>query len=125
MSVIVSLCTNNWRNGEDTGHVSAVQVGDSIDLQWGEIGSEPRYSITDEGLKISHKTFPIRSKRDWYGNWCWTGVSMDEQIAVSLLNYLSKDERWHCEGGVCDLTDAYTDGKVTQEILDTSYARHF
>jgi hypothetical protein len=39
--------------------------------------------------------------------------SMDLGWAAKLLNYLSEDDRWHCDGGWCDLTDAYTEAKVT------------
>jgi len=37
--------------------------------------------------------------------------------AARLLNYLSLDDRWHCEGEWCDLTDAYAIAKVTPELL--------
>jgi len=121
MRVVVSLATND-AHGVDTGRVSAIQLGNgAIDLQWGEIGSEPRYSVsrTDDGyiLRISRKRFRVLGKTDWYGNWCWTAVPMEMDEAVKLLNYLSGDDRWHCEGGWCDLTDAYTEAKVTPELL--------
>jgi hypothetical protein len=53
----------------------------------------------------------------WYGNWCWTGIAMDFSEVTRLLNYLATDDRWHNEGGWCDLCDAYSAGKVTQELL--------
>lgn len=120
--IVVSLCTNNPRNGDDTGRVSAVHLDDeAIELAWGEIGSEPRYSFHGDSLGYSmflgRKRFRVLGKTDWYGNWCWTGVPMEAQEVVKLLNHLSKDDRWHCEGGWCDLTDAFTDGKVTLELL--------
>jgi hypothetical protein len=121
MRVVISLATNDV-HGNDTGRVSAIQLGNgAIDLQWGAIGSEPRYSVsrTDDGyiLRISRKRFHALGKTDWYGNWCWTGVPMEMAEAVKLLNYLSADDRWHCEGGWCDLTNAYTEAKVTPELL--------
>ena len=116
MRVVISLATND-EHGNPTEHVSAVQIGEAIDLQWGEIGSEPRYSIDGMVLKVSRQRFPILGKQKWYGNWCWTAVTMDGCWAAKFLNYLSGDDRWHCEGGWCDLTDAYTEAKVTPELL--------
>ena len=121
MTVVISLATND-EHGNDTGRVSASQWGDgAIDLQWGEIGSEPRYSVsrTNDGyiLRLSRKRFRALGRTDWYGNWCWTAVPMEIAEAVKFLNYLSTDDRWHCEGGWCDLTDAYTEAKVTAELL--------
>ena len=55
---------------------------------------------------------------DWYGNMAWTGVSMSNAAAAALLNYLSKEPRWHCDGGWCELTDAYEKGEVTAEMLE-------
>ena len=119
--IVFSLATND-AHGNDTGKVSAIQLEDAIDLQWGEIGSEPRYSISrdTEGyiLKLSRKRFRILGKTDWYGNWCWTAIPMKMSEAVKFLNYLSADDRWHCEGGWCDLTDAYVEAKVTPELLE-------
>ena len=116
MNVTFSLATND-EHGVDTGHVSAIQLDDAIDLHWGEIGSEPRYSIDGLVLKLSRQKFPILVKADWYGNWCWTAVTMDYCWAAKFLNYLSADDRWHCEGGWCDLTDKYCKGKITPELL--------
>ena len=120
MNVIFSLATND-EHGIDTGRVSAIQLDDAIDLQWGEIGSEPRYSVarTDQGyyLRLSRKRFRILGKGDWYGNWCWTAITMEKSEAAKFLNYLSEDDRWHCEGGWCDLTDRYTERKITPELL--------
>jgi hypothetical protein len=115
--VIISLATND-ANGVDTGHVCAIQLDEAIDLRWGEIGSEPSYSIDGLVLKISRQRFPIFGKQHWYGNCCWTAVTMDLCWATKLLNYLSGDDRWHCEGGWCDLTDAYAEGKVTPQLLE-------
>jgi len=115
--VIVSLCTND-NHGNDTGHVSAIDLGEAIDLQWAEIGHEPRYSIEQKVLTIQRKKFAITGRTEWLGNWCWTGVSMVETEAARLLNHLSKDTRWHCEGGWCDLTEAYESGDVIPENLE-------
>src|SRR5208283_4254485 len=99
----------------------AIQLEDAIDLHWGEIGSEPHYSVlrTAKGyfLRLSRQRFRILGKNDWYGNWCWTAITMERSEAVRFLNYLSGDDRWHCEGGWCDLTDSYTEGKITPELL--------
>jgi hypothetical protein len=120
VTTVIELCTND-EHGVDTGHVCAVQVGEAIDLQWGEIGSEPTYSMSrdDKGyiLRLGRKRFRALGKTDWYGNWCWTAVPMETAEAVKLLNHLSTDDRWHVEGGWCDLTDAYTDAKITAELL--------
>jgi hypothetical protein len=117
---VFSLATND-EHGVDTGRVSAIQFEDAIDLQWGEIGSEPAYSTsrTKDGyiLRLGRKRFKILGRGDWYGNWCWTGITMTLETAVEFLNYLSRDDRWHCEGGWCDLTDAYSEGKVTAELM--------
>jgi hypothetical protein len=115
-NIVFSLCTND-EHGVDTGRVCAVQLDDAIDLHWGEMGSEPRYSIDGRVLRLSRRHFQITGKQEWYGNWCWTGVSMELAEAVEFLNYLSRDDRWHCEGGWCDLTDAYADGIVTPELI--------
>lgn len=115
MNVIVSLATND-EHGIDTGRVSAVQIGDEIDLQWGERGSEPRYSFSGNFLCLSRRRFEVLSGKH-VGNWCWSAVTMTTPEAARLLNYLSLDDRWHCEGGVCDLTDAYAIAKVTPELL--------
>jgi hypothetical protein len=117
MSVIVSIATND-DHGNDTGRISAIQIGDAIDLHWGEMYSEPRYSIRDHQLRLQRQNFAISGSHTWYGNWCWNAVSMDDAEAAKLLNHLSKDDRWHCEGGWCDLTDAYTEGKVEDAMLD-------
>ena len=115
--IIVSLATND-EHGIDTGRVCAVQIGEGIDLQWGERGSEPRYSFRGRFLWLSHRRFEVLAgKHEWYGNWCWSAVTMTAYEAARFLNYLSLDDRWHCEGGLCDLTDAYTVAKVTPELL--------
>jgi len=121
-TIIFSLCTND-EHGVDTGRVCAIQLDDAIDLHWGEIGSEPRYSAfrTNAGyiLRLGRKRFNILGKSDWYGNWCWTAITMKLADAVGFLNHLSRDDRWHCEGGLCDLTDLFTEGKITSDILET------
>jgi hypothetical protein len=116
MRIVISLATND-EHGQDTGRVYAIQIEDAIDLQWGERGTEPKYSIDGGLLKLSRRRFPLWGKRDWYGNWCWTGVVTDLCWAARLLNYVSQDDRWHCEGGWCDLTDAFSEGKVTPAML--------
>ena len=118
MNVIISLATND-DHGNDTGRVSAIQLGNGgIDLQWGEIGSEPRYSVRGGLLHLSRRRFKILGgKHEWVGNWCWSAVTMTAQETARFLNYLSLDDRWHCEGGLCDLTDAYAEAKVTPELL--------
>lgn len=116
--VIISLETND-AHGNDTGKVSAIQLDDAIDLQWGEIGTERGYRIVaGRYLFLQRQRYEITGTQTWYGNWCWTGVVMDATEAVKLLNNLSKEDRWHCEGGWCDLTDAFAEGKVTQELLE-------
>ena len=118
--VIVSLATNDPDNGNETDRVTAVQLyDDALDLQWGEWpqSSAPRWSIKNGRLKISRRKFAVKSTKDWYGNWCWTGVWMEAEEAVKLLNYLSQDDRWHCEGGYCDLCDAYAAHAVTADLL--------
>ena len=119
----ISLCTND-EHGNDTGRVFAVHLDDAVELQWSESGTEPRYSIWHGNLRLSRKTFSIQGKTfsiqgktDRYGNWCWTGVTMRPAEICRLLNYLSQDDRWHCEGGWCDLTDAYCKGEVLPHLL--------
>ena len=116
MPVVISLLTND-DFGNDTGRVRAIQVEDAIDLEWEVVGRGPKYRIKDGFLHLSRATFPITGKRDWYGNWCWTAVSMGMEQACAFLNWLSKEERWHCEGGYCDLTDAWVEAKVTPDLL--------
>jgi hypothetical protein len=116
MSVILSFATND-DHGNDTGRVSAIHLDDALELQWGEIGSEPRYSVEGSLLRISRRKFIISGVRTWYGNMVWTGIALDDDEAVRLLNYLSEDDRWHCEGGWCDLSDAYVEGKVTRALI--------
>jgi hypothetical protein len=120
MSIIFSLATND-EHGEDTRRVSAIQLDDAIDLHWEFIGREPRYSVTRtaEGywLRLSRQRFKILGKNDWYGNWCWTAITMDIDEAGRFLNYLSTENRWHCEGGYCDLTDKYEQHNVTAKLL--------
>jgi hypothetical protein len=120
-TVVISLCTND-EHGIDTGRVAAIHIGNgALELAWGEIGSEPRYSMarTDKGylLRFGRKHFPALGKTDWYGNWCWTAVPMLAEDAAIFLNHLSTEDRWHCEGGWCDLSDAYCDGKVTAAMV--------
>jgi hypothetical protein len=118
MTVTISLATND-EHGNETGKLSAVQLGNgALDLQWGEIGSEPRYRLLyRKFLFIQRRRYDVTAVHAWYGNWCWTGVSMQASEAVKLLNNLSNDDRWHCEGGWCDLSDAYAVGAVTAELL--------
>ena len=117
MSMAVSLATND-EHGNSTGRVSAVHIEDAIELQWEEIGDGPRYSIEDDVLQISHHKTPIYTSQDWYGNMVWTGVSMSKAAAAALLNALSKEPRWHCEGGWVELTEAYEKGEVTAQHLE-------
>lgn len=115
--VIVSFCTND-EHGNDTGKVCAVHLDDgAIELQWGEIGSEPTYRIVGSFLWLQRRRYDIGGIRTWYGNWCWTGIALKPTEAAKLLNNLTKDDRWHCEGGWCDLSDAFVAGEVTPEML--------
>ena len=116
MSVIVSLATND-DHGNSTGRVSAVEVGGAIELEWAGSGVCPRYSIQEGVLRLSRGKFRIGGVREWYGTMCWTGVAMGNRTAAALLNYLSKEARWHCGGDLCDLTDAYDKGQVTEQLL--------
>ena len=116
MTLTISICTND-DHGNNTGKVCAVQLDDALELRWEEMGREPRYSLSNGILRFSRNRFRYLGFTTWYGNWCWTGVTMDDEEAARFLNYLSQDERWHCEGGWCDLSDAYAEGKVTPEML--------
>lgn len=120
--VIVSLCTNDYRNGLDTEHVKAVDIGGAIDIHWTGAGLGPTCRVVSSFLTIGRKKFPVRSFKEWYGNWCWNAVGMSPKAASDLLNHLSKDDRWVCEGGICDLTDAFDQGKVSAEILAEALA---
>lgn len=114
----IALATNDPRNGQDTGRVRAIQPGLAIDLQWGDLGREPRYHIKDGYLWIHGDKFLITGQRDWVGNWCWRSVQMPIQEACRFLNSLSRNDRWHLEGGICDITDLYEKGKLTPAAFD-------
>jgi len=113
----VSILTNDER-GNDTGRISAIHLDDALELNWGEIGSAPSYRlVARKFFFLQRHRYDVHGIREWYGNWCWTGIGLSAEDTARLLNACSKDDRWHVEGGWCDLSDAFVEGKVTPELL--------
>jgi hypothetical protein len=94
----VSLCVNDPDDGTPTGHVCAVHFEDDAERRLELAGDmlydrdNPSCSIDQarKRLRVGRFVYPIRGYRQWYGNWCWDGVSMTLNDAQRLAKNLTE-----------------------------------
>src|SRR5262245_32405026 len=83
----VLLCCNDPDNGQCDGRLSAVEIGPNMAFdarQW--VG--PRFAwIGANRFRIAGKQFAFVNYKNWYGNWCWDGVTMRGSEVLRLLNW--------------------------------------
>jgi len=110
----LAMACNDYRNGNHTGKVDAINItdesGDGLHL----VGDRPLScgvtKSTNSGmprfLHIGHLRLRIHSYSIWVGSWCFDEASMDNDELAKSVNYLRK-RGWRCEGGYVELADKY------------------
>jgi hypothetical protein len=88
MSILVILGTNDER-GNFCGRLGSITIG-SMQFVANDCRG-PRVSYIGKGtprsrLSVFGSRFPYTDHREWVGNWCCDGISMEPAAVCSLLN---------------------------------------
>ena len=134
--VSIGLLCNNPDNGNFTGRVEALDIGDGIlkldNKYWPPRGPALRYDFKACGecrgwgagqvegrVKVSRRFFPVVGYKYGWGNWCWDLIVMTPETAVPFLNYLKSLDCFQPEGGFEEFYDAFTepDTEFTDDMI--------
>lgn len=124
--VLVMLCMNDDRNGNNLERCSGIHVQHDDDLFTGTIELESdmlappsrmtvcRYIPRPTGgnlLQFGRRRFRCTGWREWIGNWCWNGTWMERAEARRFIAYAVSHARFTITGGpeTCDLLPLETE----------------
>jgi len=98
----ISIACNRTTNGSFEGQFRAIDWTGIFSI-FTFADPEPCEYIYDEKTrKITHikiADIPIKVYKhiNWYGNWCWDGISISIEDLHSLLTYLRGKKSWNIE----------------------------
>lgn len=129
--VLVMLCMNDDRNGNNLERCCGIHVQHDDDLFTGTIELESdvlappsrmtvcRYiprPVSQGGslLQFSRRRFRCRGWREWIGNWCWNGTWMERAEAKRFIAYAVSYAGFTITAGpdTCDLLPLETETEV-------------
>jgi len=103
--ITVMFCCNDQNNGELSGVVENVQIGEfelegpmelveNSEVDEVLIGTT-KYDANKRSVVLGGVEFPHRGYGKWVGNICWDAARMEPDTVLSLLNHL-KRLKWDC-----------------------------
>lgn len=110
--ICVDLAGNNDA-GNWQGWIEAVQIGDVIQLEGGDLACSipDARAVIIEGMSVqSHGYIP------WHGNMAWDAVRVSLADAARLLEHLRR-KHWTVIEGEATLFQAYDDGAPLEAAL--------
>jgi hypothetical protein len=126
--VSIHMACNDPDNGDFAGHVCQIALpGNALELtakDWNILGFRGCPKLREDGshFVLSGKPWPFVRRVWWIGNWCWDGYAMTAENATAFLVWLHKRGLFHCEGGWCELCEAW-DGSAPLVLPDRWWVR--
>jgi hypothetical protein len=124
INIEVMLAVND-DNGNFSGHVAKIEIGDAMDLE------APGFCVEDgppieylpgpfpsRKIVLCGRRFPVKGYRSWVGNIIWDKVEMSGTAVVILLNLL-KREGWNCVDAETRMFNLFESETVDFELSDS------
>lgn len=93
----IDVACNDPDNGRFAGRAEMIKVG----LEFLELTARrdpaPRFVEIPGRFRLSGKTWPVASSRDWFGNWCWNAYWLELPHAVDFVIWLHGRQLFHCD----------------------------
>ena len=115
--ISIHMACNNPDNGDFAGRVAQISL-DNECLQFTarawtitSLRRCPKLrEDTERGKRVFYfagKPWQFERRNSWIGNWCWDGYAVTVPVAEAFLAWLRKRDLFQCEGGWCELTEAW------------------
>ncbi len=99
----ISLACND-DHGNFSGRVDAIHIDDLLQLEGDPLRLALGAQTIIEGLAVR-----ARGYIQWYGNWCWDAIKLDEHDTARLIEHLRR-KHWTVLEGYANLVAAYDSG---------------
>lgn len=108
----IEYACNNPDNGMDTGHSEFIHIirdatDNPIELVGGRIVTRLTGDVGGWHMQFGRLQMKPIGYRYGVGNWCWDFVSVKDEDARRVFNYLAKRQDWHCESAEDFWFDAF------------------
>lgn len=101
----IHMACNNPDNGLSLYRCEAVEIHGPDEFSLTFEGPAIVTRLRDDGrLQFGTFIIPIRSYKNWVGNWCWDAAGVVPKQAMRAVNYMIQ-RRWQCTEGPSEVYD--------------------